>query len=92
MNKPSNFISLFIFQKIVFIFRAQIDELQKKQDHLNSFKNSKLYSNTGVHSSREAYGESPVKRSLPSVKSSRSSSFNRPHIKRLTAVKSFYSF
>jgi hypothetical protein len=60
--------------------------LQKKQDQLNSFKNSKLYSNTGVHSSKEAYGESrPVKRSLPSVKSSRSSSFNRPNIKRLTA-------
>jgi len=70
----------------VFFSRAQLDELQKKQDQLNSFKNSKLYSNTGVHSSKEAYGESPLKRSLPSVKSSRSSSFNRPHIKRLTAV------
>jgi hypothetical protein len=76
-----------------FFFRAQLDELQKKQDQLNSFKNSKLYSNTGVHSSKEAYGESPVKRSLPSVKSSRSSSFNRPpNIKRLTAVNIFIYF
>lgn len=67
-------------------FRAQIDELQKKQDQLNSYKNSKTFSNTGVQSSRETYGESPMKRSLPSVKSSRSSSFNRTHMKRLTAV------
>ncbi len=74
------------FILLFFFIRAQIDELQKKQDHLNSFKNNKFYSNTGVHTSKEAYGESPQKRSLPSVKSSRSSSFHRPHIKRLTAV------
>ncbi len=73
-------------------FRAQLDELQKKQDQLNSFKNSKLCSNTGVHSTREAYGESPTKRSLPTVKSSRSLSLNRPHIKRLTAVTISFDF
>ncbi len=64
-----------------------MDELQKKQDQLNSYKNSKLYSSTGVHNSREAYGESPTKRYLPSVRSSRSLSLNRPLMKRLAAVK-----
>ena len=72
--------------------RAQIDELQKKQDQLNSFKNSKLFSSTNVHASRETYGESPLKRSVPLMRSSRSLSFNRPLIKRLTAVKRFDSF
>jgi hypothetical protein len=80
---------LFEKNNFSFFFRAQIDELQKKQDYLNSFKNSKLYSNTGVTNSKEAYGESPSKRSLPTVKSSRSSSFNRPNIKRVNTVKIF---
>ena len=69
----------------LFSNRVQLDELQKKQDQFNPTKNSKLYSNTGVHNSREAYGESPTKRSLPVVRSSRSLSLNRPLIKRLTA-------
>ena len=66
--------------------RAQIDELQKKQDKFNVIKNSKLYSGSGNHSSREVFGESPTKRSLPVTKSSRSSSFHRTSLKRLTAV------
>jgi hypothetical protein len=79
-------------QNYFFFFRAQIDELQKKQDHLNSFKNSKLYSNNVVNTSREVYGESPGKRSLPSVKLSRNTSFYRPHIKRLTTVKILFFY
>jgi hypothetical protein len=62
-----------------------MDELQKKQDKFNLFKNSKS-STTGVGSSRELYGESPTKRTLPTVKSSRSSSYNPRPLKRLTAV------
>jgi hypothetical protein len=63
-----------------------MDELQKKQDKFNSFKNSKLPSNTGVNTARELFGESPTKRSLPGIKSSRSSSYNARPLKRLTAV------
>ncbi|CAF4317967.1 unnamed protein product, partial [Didymodactylos carnosus] len=59
--------------------RAQIDELQRKQDKLNAFKNKKTIN------SRELCGESPTRRPLPSVKSSsRGSSFNRTPMKRLT--------
>ncbi len=75
-----------------FFLRAQIDEIQKKQDKLNALKNSKLGPTTSVNNSKEAYGESPTKRSLPGVKSSRSSSFNRIQLKRLTAVKIFVFF
>jgi len=57
--------------------------LQKKQDQFNPLKTSKSF----VSQSRESYGESPAKRTLPSLKSSRSSSFTRPHIRRLAAVK-----
>jgi hypothetical protein len=69
----------------VFCFRAQIDEIQKKQDKLNAFKNRKLYSGTGNANSREMGGESPTRRPLPTIKSNRSSSMSRP-MKRLTAV------
>lgn len=66
-------------------FRAQLDELQRKQDQINSYKNSKSTSTPAVHS-RETYGESPAKKSFPTIKSSRSFSVNRPLMKRLTAV------
>ncbi|CAF3454060.1 unnamed protein product [Rotaria sp. Silwood1] len=65
--------------------KAQIDELQRKQDKLNAFKNRKVYSGASNHSSREVFGESPTRRPLGTVKSSRSSSFNRTPLKRLTA-------
>lgn len=74
-----------------FFRRAQLDELQRKQDQLNSYKNGKPTSTPSVPS-REAYGESPTKKTLPVTKSSRSSSFNRPLMKRLTAVISTYIF
>ncbi|CAF3896980.1 unnamed protein product [Rotaria sp. Silwood2] len=66
--------------------KAQMDELQKKQDKLNSFKNSKLTSNIVANVSKEMFGESSTKRSLPIIKSSRSSSFHRTPLKRLTTV------
>ncbi|CAF0755345.1 unnamed protein product [Didymodactylos carnosus] len=59
--------------------RAQIDELQRNQDKINAFKNKK------TNNSRELCGESPTRRPLASLKSSRSSSFNRTPLKRLTA-------
>ncbi|CAF3048765.1 unnamed protein product [Rotaria sp. Silwood2] len=65
--------------------KAQIDELQRKQDKLNAFKNRKVYSGASNNSSREVFGESPTRRPLATVKSSRSSSFNRTPLKRLTA-------
>ncbi|CAF3548920.1 unnamed protein product [Rotaria sordida] len=64
--------------------KAQIDELQKKQDKLNIFKNSKLSSSSIGNSSKEIFGESSTKRSLPIIKSSRSSSLHRTPLKRLT--------
>ncbi|CAF0988942.1 unnamed protein product [Adineta ricciae] len=64
--------------------KAQIDELQKKQEKMNFFKNNKPGVSTSVNNSKEVYGESPGKRSLPIVKSSRSPSFNRIQLKRLT--------
>ncbi|CAF1413145.1 unnamed protein product [Rotaria magnacalcarata] len=65
--------------------KAQIDELQRKQDKLNAIKNRKSLSGTVNQNSREVPGESPTRRPLPSVKPSRSSSFNRTPLKRLTA-------
>ncbi|CAF1176351.1 unnamed protein product [Adineta steineri] len=67
------------------VAKAQIDEIQKKQDKFNLLKNSKLGPSPSMNNLKEAYGESPLKRSLPIVKSSRSSSFNRIQLKRLTA-------
>ncbi|CAF3334922.1 unnamed protein product [Rotaria socialis] len=64
--------------------KVQMDELQKKQDKLNAFKSGKSSSNTTTNNSKEFYGESSTKRSLPIIKSSRSSSFNRTPLKRLT--------
>ncbi|CAF0827290.1 unnamed protein product [Rotaria sordida] len=69
--------------------KAQIDELQRKQDKLNAFKNRKVYSGASNHSSREVGGESPTRRPLATIKSSRSSSFNRTPLKRLTAKLAF---
>lgn len=70
-----------------FLFnRAQIDEIQRKQDKLNAMKNRKSLSGLGNQNSKEVPGESPTRRPLPSVKPSRSSSFNRTPLKRLTAV------
>lgn len=63
-----------------------MDELQKKQDKLNSIKNSKSSIIAG-NNSKEVFGESSTKRSLPVIKSSRSSSLNRAPLKRLTTVK-----
>jgi len=65
--------------------KAQIDELQKKQDKLNAFKNRKSNSTVGNSLTREVEGESPNRKPLSMVKSSRSSSTNRVAIKRLTA-------
>lgn len=67
-----------------------MDELQKKQDKLNALKNGKLHSHGGANNSKEVFGESSTKRSLPIIKSSRSSSFNRTPLKRLTNVKMFF--
>ncbi|UJR08124.1 hypothetical protein I4U23_012400 [Adineta vaga] len=64
--------------------KAQIDELQKKQDKLNFIKNNKPALNASINNVKEAYGESPGKRILPVVRSSRSLSINRIQFKRLT--------
>lgn len=74
-----------------FASRAQIDELQKKQDKLNAFKNRKSNSTVGNSLTREVEGESPNRKPLSMVKSSRSSSTNRVSIKRLTAVSPSHS-
>lgn len=58
--------------------RAQIDEIQKKQDKLNAFRNRKLNSSLTNPNSKELRGESPTRRPLPVIKSSRSSSVTRP--------------
>ena len=69
-----------------------MDELQKKQDKFSSFKNGKASSNLGGNSSKEIFGESSAKRSLPVIKSSRSTSFNRAPLKRLTTVNISFDF
>lgn len=63
-----------------------MDELQRKQDKLNAMKTRKLNPGVGNNNSRELRGESPTRKPLPTVKTSRSSSFNRQPLKRLTAV------
>ena len=73
--------------------KAQISELQKKQEttHPSNSKNGKTSTTTtnqsGGHPSHEIRGESPTRKTLPSVKSSRSSTFNRTPLKRLTTVR-----
>jgi len=74
----------------IHVSRAQIDEIQKKQDKLNAFKNRKLNSSMINPNSKELRGESPTRRPLPVIKSSRSSSITRP-TKRSIAVD-FFSF
>lgn len=93
MNKQSIIhTQSFFFEVHLFYFsRAQIDEIQKKQDKLNAFKNRKLNCTSGNNNLREMGGESPTRRPLPTLKSSRSSSMTRP-IKRLTAVSLFFFF
>jgi hypothetical protein len=69
-----------------------MDEIQKKQDKLNAMKNRKLGPGAGNNNLREFGGESPTRKPLSTVKSSRSSSVTRP-VKRLTAVSFlFYPF
>jgi tubulin polyglutamylase TTLL6/13 len=91
--EQAKYIQLFLFKnQLTFLFRihrAQIDELQKKQDKLNAFKNRKLYSGVGNNNPREMGGESPTRRPLPTIRSIRNSSMTRP-IKRLTAVSFLY--
>lgn len=74
--------------------KAQIIELQKKQETghpstTTTTKTTKLSNtnNSTGHPSNEIRGESPTRKPLPSVKSSRSSTFNRTPLKRLTTVK-----
>jgi hypothetical protein len=71
----------------IFVFcRAQIDEIQKKQDKLNAMKTRKANPAGAGNNSKELRGESPTRKPLATVKTSRSSSFNRVPLKRLTAV------
>jgi len=89
LNKQGIYSIIKINNQSFFFFflfhRAQIDEIQKKQDKLNAFKNRKLPYNGSSNNLREIGGESPTRRPLPTIKSSRSSSITRP-VKRLTAV------
>ncbi|CAF1520442.1 unnamed protein product, partial [Adineta ricciae] len=65
--------------------KAQIDEIQKKQDKLNALKNRKANPAGANNNPKELRGESPTRKPLAAVKTSRSSSFNRVPLKRLTA-------
>ncbi|CAF0940340.1 unnamed protein product [Adineta steineri] len=65
--------------------KAQMDEIQKKQDKLNAFKNRKPNAGIGTNNPRELRGESPTRKPISNVKTSRSSSFNRAPLKRITA-------
>jgi len=85
--EQSKYIEIFNKKELFHLFhRAQIDELQRKQDKLNAFKNRKLNPGTSNINSKEVTGESPTRKPLSTVKISRSSSINRPPLKRLTAV------
>lgn len=71
------------------MFRAQMDELQKKQDKINFMRTGKSSSSIVATNSKEVFGESSTKRPLPGIKSSRTSSYYRAPLKRLTTVMIF---